>query len=142
MTDSTQAPAKVRGKKLALIIVGVGIVASLVVSGFVGGCVYRRLALHNMAGLQGTWRDINNPKHLYEFQPNGDVDAWTGSKSWLNRIGWTATWRRDGQNITIHTDRNWDLQGTLEGDAIRGKMIMRDGNSETQSEAEIEWRRE
>jgi hypothetical protein len=142
MTNSMQTSARVRGKKLALIIVGLGLVASLLVSGLVGGCLYFRFAGHNMAGLQGTWRDVNNPKHVYEFQPNGDLDAWTGSKSWINRIGWTATWRRDGQSITIHTDRNWDLRGTLEGDAIRGKMIIRDGNSETETEAEIVWRRE
>jgi hypothetical protein len=141
---ATQTPSSVtpRTKKLAVFAVVLLLIAILGVAGLVGGRLYFRFSGHNMAGLQGTWRDVHDSKHVYEFQSNGDLDCWYGSKSWFNRLGWTATWHRDGQNITIHTDRNWDLKGTLEGDTIRGKLIMKDGNSETETEADAEWRRE
>jgi hypothetical protein len=103
----------------------------------------RNLSGHDRAGLEGTWRDTNNPQNLYEFRPNGDVDTWTtGSKSWWNRLGWSATWRRDGAHITIRTDRNWDFQGDLDGDIIRGKTLLRNESGAIESEAETVWRKE
>jgi hypothetical protein len=91
--------------------------------------------------LERTWRDTNNPGHLYEFRPNGDLETWTGFKSWWNRIGWSATWRRDGQQITIRTDRNWDFKEQLEGGAIRGKMLIRNESGDIETEVDAVWQR-
>lgn len=142
MASQSSPSMAARDNRRALIFVALGVIALLVVAGLAGGLIYWKFSGQNMAGLQGTWRNPKNPKHTYEFKPNGEVDTWSGSKSWWNRIGWTATWRRDGQNITIQTDRNWDLKGTLEGNSIRGKMIMRDGAGETETEIDVVWERD
>jgi hypothetical protein len=122
---ASQPPAAVGQRGTKRVLVAVGIVGGLVVAALLGGWTYLKFSGHNMAGLKGTWRDTNNPRHLYEFRPNGDLETWTGSKSWWNRIGWSATWRRDGQQITIRTDRNWDFRGQLDGGAMCGKMLIR-----------------
>jgi hypothetical protein len=140
---ASQPPAAVGQRGTKRVLVAVGIVGSLVVAALVGGWTYLRFSGHNMAGLEGTWRDTNNPSHLYEFRPNGDLETWTtGSKSWWNRIGWSATWRRDGQQITIRTDRNWDFKGQLDGGAIRGKMLIRNESGAIETEVDAVWQRE
>ncbi len=124
-----------------LIIGGLGVILALASAIPVGCLIHWRFVEHDMTGLQGTWRDPGNPKHIYEFRRNGEVDTWTGSKSFFNRIGWTATWRRKGQTIFIDTDRNWDFEGQLEGNTIRGKMIMRDATGEIQP-IDVIWQRD
>jgi hypothetical protein len=123
MENQLAASSQARGIKRVLI--AFGIVGLFVVAALVGGGAYLMFSGRNMAGLEGTWRDMNNPGHHYEFRPNGDLDTWSGQKSWWNRIGWSATWRRHGQQITIRTDRNWDFVGELDGGTIRGKMNSR-----------------
>ena len=120
-----------------------GIVGSFIIAAMVGGWAYFRFSGHDLTGLEGTWRDLNNPKHLYEFRPNGAVDTWSGGfKSWWNRVGWSATWRRDGQQITVRADRNWDFKGRLDGGTIRGKVLIRNESGEVETEADAVWRRE
>jgi hypothetical protein len=72
---------RARGNKRVLVLVVLGIVSLCVVAALAGGWAYVRFAGHNTAGLEGTWRDPNNPRHIYEFQPNGEVAAWFGPKS-------------------------------------------------------------
>jgi len=139
---ASQLPAAVGQRRTKRLLVAVGIVGSLIVTALVGGWIYLRFSGHNMAGLEGTWRDTNNPGHHYEFRPNGELETWTGSKSWWNRIGWSATWRRDGQQITIRTDRNWDFNGKLEEGAIRGKMLIRNESGDIETEVDAVWQRE
>jgi hypothetical protein len=140
MTNQPLPALGPRGKRRVLVVVG--IVGSLVVAALVGGWAYLRFSGHDMTGLQGTWRDTNNPSHLYEFRPNGELETWTGSQKWWNRIGWSATWRRGGQHITIRTDRNWDLQGQLDGGTIRGKVLIRNESGAIETEADTVWQRE
>src|SRR5262245_5685004 len=125
------------------VLIVLGIVAMVGGVLFAGAFIYLMFSgQKDMAGLAGTWRDPNNPKHCYEFNPNGDLEAWNDpSKSFWSHIGWTATWRRNGQNITIKTDRNWDFNGQLEGNTIRGKMTIRD-HLGTQTEIDLVWQKD
>jgi hypothetical protein len=140
MASPPSPPVGPRGNYRALVVLG--IVGSFALAALVVGWAYLRFSGHNVTGLEGTWRDPNNPRHLYEFQPNGDLAAWVGSKSWLNRLGWSATWRRDGQQIIIRTDRNWDFQGHLDGGTIRGKMLLRDPSGAIENEIDTVWQKE
>src|SRR5262249_25964588 len=139
---ASQPPASVGPRRNMRVLVVFGIVGALVAAALVGGWVYLWFSGHNLAGLEGTWRDTNNPRHLYEFQPNGDLASWVGSRSWWNRMGWSATWRRDGQHITIRTDRNWDFQGRLDGGAIRGKILIRNDSGAIETEVDSVWQKE
>jgi hypothetical protein len=139
MADQLPTSATHTNKRLVVALVSVG---GLVISGLVGGWVYLRFSGHDMAGLDGTWRDNNNPKHSYEFQANGDLTTWYGSKEWWNKIGWSATWRRTGNQITIRTDRNWDFEGTLDGATIRGKMLIRDEHNAIVNTPDVIWQKE
>jgi hypothetical protein len=123
------------------VLVAFGILGVLAVA-LVGGWVYIRFSGHNTAGLEGTWRDTSDTKHSYEFQPNGELATWYGSREWWNRIGWSATWRRDGQHIIIRTDRNWDLEGQLDGGTIRGTMLIRDQTGAAVTTADVVWQKE
>jgi hypothetical protein len=138
---TTQARPVVRPRVNRRTFVVLGLVGLLAVAALAGWWAHHWLAAHDVSGLEGTWRDANNPRHRYEFRPNGEVATWSGSKEWWNRVGWSATWRRDGQQITIRTDRNWDFVGRLDGDFIRGTMIMRDQEGAV-VEAEVVWQRE
>ena len=140
MDNQPPASAEPRGNRRVLVVLG--IFGFFAVAALVSGMVYLTFSGHNTAGLEGTWRDTNNPRHLYEFRPNGDLETWTGSKSWWNRIGWSAAWRRDGQQITIRTDRNWDFKGQLDGGAIRGKMLIRNESGAIETEVDAVWQRE
>jgi hypothetical protein len=140
MVSQQSTSAQSRGVMRVLVVLG--IVSLCVVAALGGGWAYLRFAGHNTSGLEGTWRDPNNPKHSYEFQPNGEVAAWFGSKSWWNRLGWTATWRRDGQHITVRTDRNWDFDGQLDGGVIRGKMLLRNQSGAVEQEIDTVWQKE
>ena len=125
------------------VLIAVGILGLIVVAALAaGGLAFLRFSGHNLDGLEGTWRDTNNPQHIYEFQPNGELDTWTGSRSWWNKLGWSATWRRKGQQITIRTDRNWDFEGRLDGGTIRGTIFMRDETGATVTTAEGVWQKE
>jgi hypothetical protein len=140
MVSQPLTSAQARGSKHVLVvlgIIGLGIIAALV-----GAWIYLRFSGHHMAGLEGTWRDTNNPKHIYEFRPNGGMETWVGSKSWWNRLGWSATWWRDGQQITVWTDRNWDFQGQLDGGAIRGKMLIRNEAGAIEYAVDTVWQKE
>jgi hypothetical protein len=141
MQSKPLASVKSRGNKRVLVVLSIVGLFVFVVA-LAGGLAYLRFSGHNVAGLQGTWRDTNNPKHIYEFQPNGDLDAWVGSKSWMNRLGWSATWRRDGQQITVRTDRNWDFKGQLDGGTIRGKTLIRDEAGAIETEVDSVWQKE
>jgi hypothetical protein len=114
----------------------------IVIVVLVGGWAYLRFSGHNTAGLEGTWRDPSDPRHFYEFQPDGDLATWFGSKDWWNRIGWSATWRRAGNKITIRTDRNWDFEGQLGGGTFRGKMFIRDPTGAVVNTADVTWQKE
>jgi hypothetical protein len=128
-----------RGSKRALVVLG--IVGALAVA-LAGGWIYLWFAAHNRAVLEGTWRDTANPTHTYEFEPTGELAAWVGSKSWWNRLGWEATWRRRGQHITVRTDRNWDFEGDLDGDTIRGRVLFKNEYGAVDGGADAVWQRE
>jgi hypothetical protein len=69
MENRPLIPAQQHGNKrilIALEILGLFVLATLV-----GGWAYLRFSGHNMTGLDGTWRDTNNPRHIYEFQSSG-----------------------------------------------------------------------
>jgi hypothetical protein len=53
-----------------------------------------------------------------------------------------ATWRRDGQQITVRTTRGWDFVGQLDGGTIRGQMIIRDETGATVNTTDTVWQRE
>jgi hypothetical protein len=101
-----------------------------------------RYSGHDRVGLEGTWRDRNNLKHFYEFRPDGELATWVGSQESYNRIGWSATWRRDGNRITIRTDRNWDFEGQLGGVTIRGKVLIRDGAGAVVNRVDEIWQKD
>jgi hypothetical protein len=67
-----------RGNKRVLI--AFGILGLTAVAALVGGWAYLRYSGQNTAGLEGTWRAPNDPKHSYEFRPNGDLACWFGPK--------------------------------------------------------------
>jgi hypothetical protein len=137
-----QAPAVAQSSRShRIILITLGVV-SLVVVALVGGWAFLHFSRTNTAGLEGTWRDPNSAGHHYEFQPKGQLDTWSGQKHWRNKIGWSATWRRDGQQITIRTDRNWDFVGELDGGAIRGKMMIRDENGAIVNTSDAVWLKE
>jgi hypothetical protein len=123
------------GRRRLFTLGGLGL---LLVAALVGGWVYLRPAEANMAGLEGTWRDPANPKHSYQFRANGAVDAWYGTLP----MGRFMTWQRDGRRITVRTERNWDFVGEVDGDEIRGKVLIRDERGETTNTADAVWRRE
>ena len=129
MENQPSFVAQPRGNKRVLLVFG--IVSVVVGVALVGGGALLFFSGNNMTGLEGTWRDPNSAGHHYEFNPNGHVETWSGQKHWWNKIGWSATWRRDGQQITIQTDRNWDFVGQLDGATIRGKMMIRDEKNES-----------
>src|SRR4051794_6209463 len=137
MASQLPPAVKSRRSRLLLVVVVIGAVVSLL-----GGAAYFWLSAHDRTGLEGRWGDTANPSHPYEFRRNGDVATWSGSKSWWNRIGWDATWRRDGQKITIRTDRNWDFVGELDGDVIRGKMLLKNERGAIDQEVDVTWQRE
>ena len=129
-----------RGKRR--VFISLALLGVILVAGFVRAWLYLTFSRQALAGLEGTWRDPNNPRHVYQFQPSGEVDAWYGDKSWWNKRGWSATWRRDGQQITVRTDRNWDFVGLLDREAIRGKMLIRDQSGATVNTTDAVWQKE
>lgn len=139
MADPLRNTATHRTKQ---VLIAFGVLGLIVFVALVGGGAYLIFSGHNTAGLEGTWRDPTNPKHSYEFRPNGELASWYGSKEWWNRMGWSATWRRNGNQITIRTDRNWDFQGELDGGTIRGKMLMRNEFGVVESTADVVWQKE
>jgi hypothetical protein len=136
MVSQPSGYAQARGNKRVLVvlgIVGLCIVALLGVGG-----AYLIFSGHNTAGLEGTWRDPANPRHTHRFQPSGGVDTWH-DKLPMERF---VTWRRDGQQIIVRTTRGWDFEGQLEGEMIRGKMIIRDEKGAVVNTTDTVWRKE
>jgi hypothetical protein len=99
-----------------------GCVLLLPLAGLLGGLALSHVAgpgAHDMAGLEGRWREPVNPRHSYHFRPDGNLEsAWSGLSH-----GVIGTWGRDGQRIKIRHNRDWqhvdDLDGTLQGEAIQ-----------------------
>ncbi len=117
----------------------------LTLATLLGLAIYFRFTGHDMTGLEGVWHADSDPdkRQGYDFQPDGTVSAWNGKeKSFWNTIGWEASWRRSGDEITIKTDRNWDFVGKLEGDTLRGTTTIRSYPDWTASTAEMVWRKE
>jgi hypothetical protein len=141
MENQPSAVAQRRGNK-RVILIAIGIVTLVVAFALMGGWAILHFSGKNMAGLEGTWHDANSAGHHYQFQPNGHLDTWSGQEHWWNKIGWSATWRRDGQQITIRTDRNWDFVGELDGWAIRGKMMIRDETGAIVATPDTVWLKE
>lgn len=147
MTETTHerpARARRRGNRILWIVSGIVALALLAVA---GTWAYLRFTGHDMTGLQGVWRQENDTdkRQGYDFQPDGSVSAWNGKeKSWWNTIGWEATWRREGDTITVKTDRAWNFVGKLEGDTIRGTMTMWDPSGRTPdvNTVDLVWKRD
>lgn len=95
----------------------------------------------DMSGLQGVWREDNNPKHSYAFRKDGTL-LWKTSMLVFGDLMFieAGTWKRDGRRITVLPDRNWKVEGELQDDGtIRGKMTaVPEGNML----AEVTWRRD
>src|SRR4051812_14514007 len=130
---ATQLPAPVQvpedrpRRKDSRVLVVLGILTPLVVAALLAVWLYPRFVGQDTTGLEGTWYQAASRIHIYEFERSGELACWSGrTKQWWNRLGSFATWRRDGQEVTIRTDRNWDFRGRLEGNTIRGKMLMKD----------------
>ncbi|MFO0964650.1 MAG: hypothetical protein U0793_03560 [Gemmataceae bacterium] len=140
MCEQSQAHVGPRGSARVLVVAGIGVVVVLAGLGF---AAWLLLAPQDTAGLEGTWRAAESPKHTYEFLPSGDVEVWYGRKgSLLFPMARFATWRRDGSQITVHTTRGWDFVGRLEGGAIRGEMLIRNEAGVIESRVAAAWLRE
>src|SRR5262245_39674720 len=129
---SPEHPAAVRWGLVACLAVGMLLVLALV-----AGVAHLR-SREKMAGLGGTWRDAPTSRHTFQFRPNGDLEAWYQTLP----MGALGRWQRDGQQITIRTDRNWDFEGELDGEEIRGKQTLRDQDGATVTTVDGVWRRE
>ena len=143
MEIHSPAPVAPRGSKRVLVVLGIiGLVA---VAALVGGLAYLTFSGHDTAGLEGTWRDPANAHHCHEFLPSGDVETWLGRKGTgmgMFPMARIATWRRDGQKITVHTDKGWDFVGQLDGGTIRGKVISRDETGAVENTTDTVWRKD
>jgi hypothetical protein len=115
-----------------------GILALVLIVGLAGGWFYLK-SRANMAGLEGTWKASDDPKHSFQFRSNGNVDAWYLELP----MGNFMTWQRDGQQITIHSTRGGDFVGELKDGEIRGKEMIRDNSTgKTVRTVDQVWRRE
>jgi hypothetical protein len=124
-----------RSRTLLLVVVAGGL---LLVLGVAAGWVTLQQRQARMVGLEGTWRDGANSRHTHQFRANGSVDSWYGSLPMESFM----TWRRHGNTITVKTERNWDFVGVLEGNEIRGKMLLLDERGRIEQEIDMVWRRE
>ena len=126
-------------RRRSWLVMALAVLTLLFVVGAGGTLFYFHLRAQKLAGLEGTWRDPADPKHSYQFRSNGNVDAWWESLP----MGNFMTWSRDGNTITIHSERAGDFVGQLEGNEIRGQTTIRDHESgkaiQTQDTV---WRRE
>jgi hypothetical protein len=95
----------------------------------------------DMTGLDGAWREDNNPQHSYMFHKDGKL-LWKTRALVLGDLTWTelGTWKRDGRKISILPERNWKVEGELQDDGtIRGKTYsMPEGNAL----GDVVWRKE
>jgi hypothetical protein len=138
MASQSPAIANRPYPKHALVLLGVfGALGLCVVAALVGVLAYPMASARNMAGLEGTWRDPANSRHTHRFQPNGDVESNFGSLP----MAQFASWWRDDQQITSRTSRNWDFVGQLEGNEIRGKMLIRDETGTVVHTTDTVWQR-
>jgi hypothetical protein len=102
-----------------------------------GGGAYLK-ARASMVGLEGTWREQGDATHTFQFRANGNVDArYQGLL-----MGNFMTWRRDGQQINIHSTRGSDFVGTLGDGEIRGQETIRDETGKAVRTLDQVWRRE
>jgi hypothetical protein len=100
------------------------ILGLLLAATLAGGWLYLK-SQANMAGLEGTWREQGDAMHTYQFRANGNIDA--RYQGFL--MGNFMTWQRDGQQITIHSERGSDFVGQLGDGEIRGQETIRDNNT-------------
>jgi hypothetical protein len=73
--------------------------------------------------MKGKWRGTWDSRHTYEFQSNGDIKGWWDGLS-MTVVG---TWKRDGSQITVKMNTNWDFIGEIRNGEIRGKVTIRNG---------------
>lgn len=138
-----ESPGDQRKPRKTLPVFVVVAIAGLVALVVGGGWLYLRSGGQDTTGLEGTWRMGNNARHIHEFRRTGELACWLGSsKEWWFQLGWSATWKREGQQITIRTDRHWDFKGELDGDTIRGKMLLKSPAGVVEQEVDTVWTRE
>jgi hypothetical protein len=113
-------------------------VAGLLLGAAATGWFYLHRQRAQMAGLEGTWRAGANSRHTHQFSANGTVYSWYESLPMEPFMRWT----RHGNTITIKTDRKWDFEGELEGDTIRGQMILLNEKGQIETRVDQVWRRE
>src|SRR5713101_9282148 len=135
MENQPPASGEARGYRRVLVVFG--ILGLLVVAALIVGWVYL-FSGQDMTGLEGRWRDPANPRHTHQFRSSGDLDTWLGTLP-MARF---ATWRRDGQHITVRTTRGWDFVGQLQGGTIRGEMLIRDETGAIVNKTDTVWKKE
>lgn len=70
------------------------------------------------AGLEGIWSEASSPKLTYRLNPDGTVYHWWEGLG----HGKSGSWSRTGQTVTIRSDRDWQLVGTLGSGTITGTL--------------------
>src|SRR5262249_37828820 len=136
-SSAADKPTGVSGRKRWPLIV-IATAGLFLAFDVVAGWVYLQRQSARMVGLEGTWRAGANSRHTHQFWMNGDVDSWYGSLP----MGSFMKWQRNGNTINIKTDRNWDFVGELEGDQIKGKMILLNEKGLVETTVDEVWRRE
>lgn len=119
------------------VITGIGL---LWVAGIIGIWAWKPFPPapeRDLSGLRGTWTDGASAKHTYQFRANGDVAVWYEDLP-MDRF---VTWEREGQQIKIRTTRNWDFNGRLSDDEIRGQQIIRGSDGRVTYSIDVVWRR-
>ena len=141
MQNQTQVYEKPSRRRRGLGVLGIaGLFVVVVVVG-----AWALFPRKNMTGLDGMWRDTKEHNLYYTFQPDGSVDAYSGGKDWWRKIAsetWSGKWQRDGQRITVQTDRNWDFVGQLDNGTIHGQTIIRDETGATVRTVDSVWQKE
>lgn len=71
-------------------------------------------------GLEGIWQEVASPKLTYRLNSDGTLDSWWESLP----HGRTGSWSRSGQVVTVRSDRDWHVVGTLGNGTITGVMYV------------------
>ena len=120
------------------VLAGIG---CLLVAGIIGVRAWRHFPPPNerdLSGLGGAWSEGAGAKHTYQFRANGDVAVWYEGLP-MDRF---MTWEREGRQITIRTTRNWDFNGHLGEDEIRGQQTIRGSDGRVTHIVYAVWRRQ